>query len=138
VEQALTIINHGSPETKGAVLKNEISINRAYQRTQKERKQAEAEFSVQISGKQASEEGREVEQGEASRVAPVLLSLDLFGALHELGGSVEDHVTRAIEQYLESLVGAHETNPTESSPGNVTEDEDEDEEYFDPDSYEDD
>jgi hypothetical protein len=134
------VVNYGSAETKAAVLKNEMSINRAYQKTQKERKQAEAEPSVQNSGQQTSEEGQKVEQAdedkESARVAPVLLSLYLFGALHELGGSVEDHVTLAIEQYLESLVGAHETNPTESYPGNVKEDEDEDDEIFDPDNYE--
>ena len=49
MEQALTVVNYGSAETKAAVLKNEMSINRAYQKTQKERKQAEAEPSVQIS-----------------------------------------------------------------------------------------
>jgi ParB-like chromosome segregation protein Spo0J len=139
VEQALTVINCGSPEVKEAVLKNKMSINRAYQRTQKERKQAEAELLAQNSGQQASEECQEVEQAdenkESSRVAPVLLSLDLFGALHVLGGSVEDHVTRAIELYLESLREAHEENRIESDQGNVKEDEDEDEEYFDPDEY---
>jgi hypothetical protein len=32
VEQALTVINHASPETREAVLKNELSINKAYQK----------------------------------------------------------------------------------------------------------
>jgi hypothetical protein len=134
VEQALTIINHGSHETKAAVLKNEMSINKAYQRTQKERKQAEAEHSAQNSGQQATEEGQEVQQADEdkvpSRVAPVLLSLDLFGALHELGGSVEAHVAIAIDLYLKSLKEQHEEDPSENG------EEDDDEEWFDPDDYE--
>ncbi len=65
----------------------------------------------------------------------MLLSLDLFGALHELGGSVEDHVTRAIELYLESLRERHEENPAETDQENVKDDEDDDEEYLDLDEY---
>jgi hypothetical protein len=134
VEQALTVINHGSPEVKEAVLKNEMSINRAYQKTQNERKRAEVDSSVEISEKQAIEEGQETEQGnddnKSSRVAPVLLSLDLFGALHELGGLVEDHVAIAIDLYLKSLKEQHEEAPSESG------EEDDDGEWFDPDDYE--
>jgi hypothetical protein len=135
VEQALTIINHGSPEVKEAVLKNETSINKAYQRTQKERKQAEAEHSAQNSGQQATEEGQEVQQADEdkapSRVAPVLISLEQFGALHELGGSVEDHVAIAIELYLKSLQNQCEESRSKDNPG------DDDEEYFDPADYQD-
>ncbi len=130
VEQALTVINHGSPGVKEAVLKNEMSINRAYQKTQIERKRAEDDSSVEISEKQAIEEGQEIEQGnddnKSSRVAPVHLSLDLFGALHELGGLVEDHVAIAIDLYLKSLKEQHEEDPSESA------EEDDDEEWFEP------
>jgi ParB-like chromosome segregation protein Spo0J len=139
VEQALTVINYGSPEVKEAVLKDKMSINRAYQKTQADRKQAEAESSAEVSEEKASEEGQEGEQGdtskETSRVAPVLVSLDLFGALHELGGSVEDHVTRAIELYLESLSERHEENPAERDQEDAKDDEEDDEEYLDVDEY---
>jgi hypothetical protein len=142
VEQALTVINYGSPEVKDAVLKCEMSINRAYQITQNQRKQLLAALSTQSSVQQASEEGQEVQQAdedkESARVAPVLVSLEHFGALHGLGGSVEDHVTRAIELYLESLSERHEENPAETDQENMKDDEDDDENFFDPEDFEED
>jgi hypothetical protein len=130
VEQALTIINHGSPEVKEAVLKNEISINKAYQTTQKQRKQVESELSTENSEDKASDEGQEPEQetkdNKSSRVAPVLVSLEHFGALHELGASVEDHVAIAIDLYLKLLQEQLEEGPTDKSK------EDDDEEWFEP------
>jgi hypothetical protein len=135
VEQALTVIKHGSPETKDAVLKNEMSINRAYQRTRKELKQAQAESSTENSKQQVTGEGQEPEEGdedkEYSSVAPVLISLEHFGALHRLGGLVEDHVESAIELYLESLGKKDRDNPAETAK----EEEDDEEEFFDPDTY---
>ena len=135
VEQALTVINHGSPEVKDAVLKNTISINKAYQKIQKLRKQMEAEFSAQNPAAQSTEEDGELvkedESEESSRMATVLLSLEHFGALHELGGSVEAHVAIAIERYLESLQEQRQEGPA----GDNHEDDDE---YFDPDSYKED
>ncbi len=96
VEQALTVVNYGSPETKAAVLKNEMSINRAYQKTQKERKKAEAESSAEVSQGRATEESQEGKEGDDSLVpkfqAPVFISMEHFGALHELGGFIENHL----------------------------------------------
>jgi hypothetical protein len=106
VEQALTVIAHGSTETKQAVVENEMSINRAYGKTQKERQQAESESSAGFSEEQATDDGKE-EEGQDSQVskfeAPVFISMEHFGALHELGGSVEDHLATAVEHYLDSL-----------------------------------
>lgn len=107
VEQALTVIKHGSPEVKEAVLKNEMSINRAYQNTQAERKKAEAESSVETSKQRITDQGQDSHKEDESQVskfhAPIFISIEHFGALHELGGSVEDHLATAIERYLESL-----------------------------------
>lgn len=112
VEQALTIINQGKPEVKEAVLKNETTINKAYQRTQKERKQVQAELSRENSDDNATDEDQEVVQEDENKksacVAAVLISLEQFGALHNLGSSVEDHVAKAIERYLESFQEKHE------------------------------
>ena len=150
VEQALTVIRHGSSDTKDAVLGNEISINRAYQKTQRERKKAEADHLGQTVKAQSNEpDGQltpEDKDQEPSRVAPVLIPLELFGELHRLGGVVDDHVTIALERYLESLReqpeetvpenGAQEESATESSdPESLDEDDDE---YFDPADYEED
>jgi hypothetical protein len=135
VEQALTVINHGSPETKEAVLKNEMSINRAYQKTQNERKRAEADSSVEISEKQATEEGQEDEEVDDSQVskfhATVFISMEHFGALNELGGFAEEHVAKAIELYLKSLQNQCEQTSAGEDP------EDDDEEYYDPADYQD-
>ena len=107
VEQAFTVIKHGSPETKDAVLGNEMSINRACQKTQKERKKAEAESSAEVSQGQAPEESQVGEEGDDSQAskfgAPVYISMEHFGALNELGGLVEDHLASAVERYLEIL-----------------------------------
>ncbi|MFH0823174.1 MAG: hypothetical protein V2B18_10525, partial [Pseudomonadota bacterium] len=96
VEQALTVINHGSPQVKEALQNNEISINRAYQRTQKERKQAEAESLTENSEGQTADESPEAEEADESQAlqfdAPVFISMKHFGALHELGGFVEEHL----------------------------------------------
>ncbi len=132
VEQTLTIINKGLPGVKEAVLNNEISINRAYQETRKRLKQVEEEPSTEKPEGQSTEEDMELVQEdegrESSRLAPVLLSLDLFGALHQLGGLVEDHLASAVKRYLDSV---RDQDQDEA-------DEDDDGEYFDPDSYEED
>ena len=158
VEQALTVINKGLPEVKEAVLKNKMSINRAYKKTQDERKRAEEQSPTVNSGEQSDDESHETEEMDESQTskfhATVFISMEHFGALHELDGSVEDHVTRAIEMYLESLKEGDEQNlgekdqedegeqdHEECGTDDATADEDgqgesDDNEYFDPDSYE--
>ena len=139
VEQVLTIIKHGRPEVKAAVLKNEISINGAYQKTQKDRKQAEAESSAEVSEEKASEESQEGEQADEGLIskfhASVFISMEHLGALHELGGLAETHLAKAIDLYLESLAERHEDIPAEKNQEHVKDDEDDDEEYFDLDEY---
>jgi ParB-like chromosome segregation protein Spo0J len=139
VEQVLTIIKHGRPEVKEAVLKNEISINGAYQKTQKDRKQAEAESSAEVSEKKASEESQEGEQADEGLIskfhASVFISMEHLGALHELGGLAETHLAKAIDLYLESLAERHEDIPAEKDQEHVKDDEDDDEEYLDLDEY---
>jgi hypothetical protein len=157
VEQALTIINKGLPEIKEAVLRNELSINKAYMETQKQRKQLETALSKENSDDAAIDEGRGVEQGEkdgkSTGVVPVPIPAELVGALDELGGLVEDHAVEAIKRYLGSFEAQNEEISAESDEQSDDEDKDideqdkgeqvdggaedqDDDEYFDPDSYE--
>jgi hypothetical protein len=64
--------------------------------------------------------------------APVFISMEHFGALNELGGFAEEHVAKAVELYLKSLQNQCGQTSTGESP------EDDDEEYFDPDAYDED
>jgi hypothetical protein len=62
---------------------------------------------------------------------PQFLSSEHFGALRELGGSIEEHVANAIELYLKSLQNQCEQTSAGEDP------EDDDEEYYDPADYQD-
>jgi hypothetical protein len=149
VEQALTVIAHGSTETKQAVVENEMSINRAYDKTQKERKAEEAGVPQTNPEAKACKDNKELAEGnsgnEVPRVAPVLVPLELFGKLHQLGGSVEDHVSAAVKRYLESLTEPYGENHSDNDAedehdgdySQTDEFDEDDEEYFDPADYED-
>jgi hypothetical protein len=133
VEQALTIINKGLPEIKEAVLKDKISINKAYQQTQKQRKQVETALSKENSDDMAIDESRESENdgkdSKSAGVVPVPIPSELVGALQELDGLVEDHAAEAIKRYLESFQEPHEENLPENGEA------DDEEEWFDPEEY---
>jgi hypothetical protein len=138
VRQARTVMDHADESTKEAVKQGDLSINQAYQKTQEKRKQTAAKLKKTNSQEPASDEVEEIEQvaDEAKQsigIAPVFLSLEHFGALHQLGGSIEEHVASAIDLYLESLREQDEENPAEHH-----QEDDDDEEYFDPDAYEED
>ena len=81
VEQALTVMNKGLPEVKEAVLKSEMSINRAYKKTLQQQKQAEAECSTDNPGAKETEQAGDGK--DAAVAAPVFITLEHFGALHE-------------------------------------------------------
>jgi ParB family chromosome partitioning protein len=139
VRQARTVMGHADESTKRAVRQGDLSINQACQKTQEKRKQTAAKLKKTNSQEPASDEVEEIEQvaDEAKQsigIAPVFLSLEHFGALHQLGGSIEEHVASAIELYLESLREQDEENPVESDQEDV----EDDDEYFDPDTYTDD
>ena len=158
VKQARTVMDHADEATKEAVKQGELSINRAYQETQKKRKQTEAESSPDTPDDQSVSEGEEVEdadeakesaldkegeqapeavgqteepkfpetqyQNSSSRTVTFLLPEWQHTALIRLGGFIERHLSKAVDLYLESL--------------GIREEEDDDDEIFDPDSYEDD
>ena len=53
-ERARTVMEHADEATKEAVKQGELSINRAYQETQKKRKQTEAESSTDNTDEQSA------------------------------------------------------------------------------------
>ncbi len=133
VERTRALLKNGDPETIEAVKNGEMSSHKAYQETKRNRSKTEAGKSMKNSKQQATDEGQKPEQvdeaKESTDIAPVFLSLEHFGALRELGGSIEEHVAKAIELYLKSLQNQCEQTCTEDAP------EDDDEEYFDPADY---
>ncbi|MBI5247880.1 MAG: hypothetical protein HY912_00160 [Desulfomonile tiedjei] len=134
VKQTRTVMDHADEVTKESVKQGDLSINQAYQKTQRKRKQAKAEPPSENAGEKAPDEVQGVQQVSdedkaSTNIAPVFLSLEHFRALRQLGGSIEEHVAKAIELYLKSLQNQCEQTSTGDAP------EDDDEEYFDPADY---
>jgi ParB family chromosome partitioning protein len=98
VEQARTIEDHADPDVKEAVQSGEMSINKAYNETQKRRKESKGE-PVQA---QPQNSETEDEVDESQQDTTVKLLERHYTSLLELGGSVDDHVAWAIDMYLSS------------------------------------
>jgi ParB-like chromosome segregation protein Spo0J len=158
VEMARTVMEHAEGATKEAVKQGDLSINQAYQKTQKDRKKSKAEPSTDTPDEQSASDGEEVEEADESEESAPWIKKELEQAPEEieqaeertfnemrdqnspsrvvtfflpewqhtafirLGGFIEGHLTKAAALYLESL--------------GIRQEEDDDEEYFDPDSYE--
>lgn len=166
VERIRNVLSNGDPDTIEAVKNGEISANKAYQKTRKNLKKTKTESTPTNAAKKAADEDQELEKTEECKRSPgyrpVFLSVEHFGALHQLGGgSVEDHLDIAVERYLESFQEQHEHNSSESGEENEDDNKcldrrdnqgcsedatdsgdadkkEDDEEYFDPADYEDD
>jgi|GEM_PF-1566384 hypothetical protein len=124
VEQALTVIKRGTPETREAILQNEISINRACEEIKEKRREEETENEADepdVSSNTKSEPPADATKAQTKASKQdgatekktgnsVTLNEEHYEALKELGGSIEDHVAKAIEMYLQSSVnpGAEE------------------------------
>jgi ParB family chromosome partitioning protein len=118
VEQIRTIKDHGGEDIVESVKKGAMSINRAYQATQKRRRNTKAVTETKGS-MDAKEESQADRKGRSDRTmkrsddqspcpdaignTSVILTLSHYKALAELEGSISDHVCRAINMYLESL-----------------------------------
>jgi hypothetical protein len=146
VRQARTVMDHADESTKEAVKQGDLSINQAYQKTQKDRKRTTSKDKKTKAKGPVSEEVQGVQQvADESKgstlIEPVFLSLEHFAALRDLGGCIEEHVGIAIDFYLESRRAEYRGFPveTEEEDGNQThsdpEPEDYDDEFFDPDEY---
>jgi hypothetical protein len=125
VEQMRTINDYGDPDIIDALEAEEISINQACKRTQDKKKsevpspgkntktkqQDNSMETVKTSPVQTEtdthnekeEPGRKLPEEAKPGTKTVSLSDDQIAALTELGGSIEDHVALAIEQYLERM-----------------------------------
>jgi len=106
VEQALTVIKYGKPEVKEAVLKNEMSVNKAYQETQAQRKKAKSEATepakeeVKNSEEPPTPATAEHAAAESTGHVNVRIPELQYRALRELGEPIERHLELAIEIYL--------------------------------------
>lgn len=144
VKQTRTVMDHADEETKAAVKQGGLSINKAYQKTQDERREAKSDNAKKRSrDKKGKATGKskgvaELTQSVSAKRGP--LSAEHFEALSELGGSLEEHVATAIDLYLESLRPEDSKLPVEmheygaDAEQDESEDEDDDE-YFNPNAY---
>ena len=112
VERIRNVLSNGDPDTIEAVKKGEMSANQAYQKTRKDRKKVKTNGDAKNPSEDTTNENpelqRENEPKESPEIRPVFLSLEHFGALQELGGSVEEHVADAIDLYLKTQRAKHQ------------------------------
>ena len=132
------------------------SINQAYQRTQERRRQNQVENSP-VNPEAPNTNQRPTPEpdgavGEWTGGAPVFISMEHYGALHQLGGFVEGHLETAIELYLEAKRIPHQEfhaddydhesepygDPYDAPDADAHPDAEPEEEMFDPDMYPDD
>ncbi len=162
VDRTRCVLNHGDPETIEAVKNGEMLINQACQETREKKSKrnktnkTKPNSSTKNSKREATDECQEPRQGdtgtEVKETAPVVISMEQYRALFELGGSIEDHLASAIDLYLESLKEKnaqelaekdqvaegeqdHEDSDTDSTAADEEDHGESDDEYFDPDSY---
>ncbi len=128
VEQVRTVIDHSDPETLKAVKNNEFSVNKAYQETQRKRKEAYAMVkfprpepdpwdyrSIELLegiGRRPSagflgDLEEQIRNGEDTCCnligdTSVILAGEQYRALKALGGSIDDYLASAIDAYLDS------------------------------------
>lgn len=120
VEQTRTVLDHAEPKIVEAVNNSEMSINKAYQETQKVRREAKQQDSAEASKPEKAEtvepneEADEIIEDEndepietpedyVTEYETVRISSEHYEALIEYGDSVEELVAEAIERYLEDV-----------------------------------
>ncbi|MGO9569207.1 MAG: hypothetical protein ACLP5H_16860 [Desulfomonilaceae bacterium] len=130
VERMRTILDHGDAKTVEAVRNDEMSVNKGYEQTQKKRKSTKEKTAPleDNDGDAASdsppalpapneEETVASEDAESEPVDDITVTLapKHYRALKDLGGSIEDHVAKAIEKYVQSSGNpdAHEDTCTD-------------------------
>jgi hypothetical protein len=104
VEQIRTISDNGDPDVVDAVKTGKMSANKGYNETQKRRKEKKVKSEKKkAKDKSVPKAGHTAKSEQQPETRSVSLSDDHFAALTELGGSIEDHVAVAIEQYLKMM-----------------------------------
>lgn len=152
VEKNRSVLKNGDPETIEAVKNGDMSMNKACQETREKRRKAksdDAKSSRQHTNTADMHLGQVDQVAESASFKNVPLPISQYTALSELKGSVEEHVAKAIDLYLESqrkiYRGFSEEMDLASSEfsASVINDEDagdapedDDDEYFYPDRYE--
>ncbi len=165
VEKARCVLSNGDLETIEAVKNSEMSINKACQKTRNKgskqnKTKTNPKTSTKNSKQKATDEGQEPQQVDTvtalTETALVVISMEQYKALFDLGVPVHDHVAKAIDLYLESLTDQDEQSlgekdqekeesgevPEGCGPNQTNADEDDqeesdDDEWFDPDSCDD-
>jgi ParB/Sulfiredoxin domain len=111
VEQTRTVMDHGGEQTVDAIKNKGMSINRAYNETQAKRKKEKSRDKDDQPRQAIDEKGMETTELPSVSDSPssdietmedtlVRLKATQYAELTELGGSIEDHVSRAIDRYL--------------------------------------
>ena len=130
-EQMLTVKHHAQPEVYEAVKQDKISVNKAYQETQKRRRAAKvAEDTVEPTSPNTSSSTSDVSGAtpnsackETAKLADtcvdgidgmtITLKPDQYRALRDLGDSIEYHVELAIDVYLRMVADEVEEDENE-------------------------
>lgn len=92
VERTRAVLDHADPQTVEAVKQGTKSIHKACTETQKKRREAK--------GVLRSEESSAPDDEQEDKGESVMLTPGHRRALRELGGSLHEHVGRAIDRYL--------------------------------------
>jgi hypothetical protein len=101
VEQIRTISDNGDPDVVDAVKTGKMSANKGYNETQKRRKEKKDKTEKKkVKDKSVPKKENTEQSKQQPETRGVSLSDAHYAALTELGGSIEDHVASAIEQYL--------------------------------------
>ncbi len=145
VEQVRTVMDHADEATKEAVKQGDLSINQAYEATQKKRRETKrAPAQDRKDSKKESASGaswpepvpkpaantadstayQNPSQTNLGQSVTVYLPDWQYFALRRLDGYMDTHVKKGVDLYLESL--------------GIREEPDDDDEYFDPADYEED
>lgn len=120
VERARSALEHGDPEMVEKMKNGEVSVNMVYEQTQAKRRKAKSNKKTEEDKSQplrneapfSHDEPVGVETGpEPVRAAAapevgtktVILSHTLYEELKKLGGSITEHVAKAVMMYLRSL-----------------------------------
>jgi len=106
VEQIRTVLDHADPETLQAVNQSGMSINKAYNETQKKRREAKSEATepakeeVKNSDEPPTPATAEHAVEESTGYVTIRIPESQYRALRELGEPIECHLELAIELYL--------------------------------------
>jgi hypothetical protein len=116
VERCRTVMQNGDPETIEEVKQGKKSINKAATELREKRKAEKDNTEIkEPTITESNETNLQPKKKAVDKEFSVALSKEHYERLQELGGSVEEHVQRAIDRYIYMLIesGEIEINPDE-------------------------